>query len=53
MPALLVQIALVVILVRAAYTVVRHFQTSSPDWFEAAFQVSIGIVSLWLLLDYF
>ncbi|MFC4078042.1 hypothetical protein [Salinithrix halophila] len=50
MPILLVQIALVIILVRAAFQTIRHFQISQPNWLEVIFQISVGIVSLWLLL---
>ncbi|PTX59942.1 hypothetical protein C8P63_11087 [Melghirimyces profundicolus] len=51
MPVLLVQIALIIILIRSAYRVVQYFQSSSPNWLEAAFHVSVGIISLWFLLD--
>ncbi|MGF7087294.1 hypothetical protein JOD24_001130 [Kroppenstedtia sanguinis] len=53
MPTLLVQIALIFILVRSVYRVIRYFQASKPDWFEVAFLLSVAVVSLWWLIDFF
>ncbi|WP_188430396.1 hypothetical protein [Kroppenstedtia guangzhouensis] len=53
MPTLLVQIALIVILVRSVYRVIRSFQASKPDWMEVAFKLAVAIVALWWLMDFF
>ncbi|EGK13876.1 hypothetical protein HMPREF9374_0508 [Desmospora sp. 8437] len=53
MPTLLVQIALIVILVRSVYRVIRFFQASKPDWLEVAFQLAVAVISLWWLIDFF
>lgn len=51
MPILLVQIALILILVRCAYRVIRMFQAAKQDWLEILFQVAVFVVALWFLID--
>ncbi len=48
-PALLLQISLIIILVRVIYVLVNLFKRSQKPWFEILFYLSIAIV----VFDYY
>lgn len=46
MPSLLFQIALIIIVVRSVYVVVKLFNVSKKNWLDILFHASIAVVGL-------
>ena len=49
MPALLIQIALIIIIVRSVYVVVQRMNMHSKNWLDILFHASIAIVAFGFL----
>lgn len=50
MPAILFQIALVIIVIRSVYVVVQGVNVRNKNWLDILFHASIAIVALGFLL---
>ncbi|MFC0213061.1 hypothetical protein ACFFK0_11435 [Paenibacillus chartarius] len=50
MPALLFQIALIIIIVRSVFMVFQHAQKSRKEWLELLYYIAVAVAALSFLL---